>query len=157
MNDTEHRPHPLNRALLVLVERDEHVQRLERYFLEQAGYEVAFAASGEEGLAMARRLEPRILITEILLPDIDGLALCRQLKGDATTRDIVVLVFSILTAEDRALEAGADAFLRKPLNDTLLVSTVERLLARYREQEATEGKKEQEARERKATGRRPLT
>jgi CheY-like chemotaxis protein len=122
-----------NRALIVVVERDEHVQRLERYFLEQAGYEVAFAASGEQALEMARELEPRILITEILLPGTDGLSLCRQLKADAATREIAVLVFSILAAEDRAREAGADAFLRKPLDDALLVGTVERLIARYRE------------------------
>jgi two-component system response regulator MprA len=71
---------------------------------------------------------PDIIITEILVPTMDGLALCRQLKADPRTRDIAILVFSILAAGDRAREAGADAFLLKPLAEHKLVGTVQRLL-----------------------------
>ena len=62
------------------------------------------------------------------MPKLDGLALCRQLKADARTRDIAVLVFSILAAAGRAREAGADAFLLKPLAEHTLVGTVRQLL-----------------------------
>lgn len=58
----------------------------------------------------------------------DGLSVCRALKADPATRDIRVLVFSILAAEDRALQAGADVFLRKPLDDAELIRTVQSLL-----------------------------
>jgi two-component system response regulator MprA len=71
---------------------------------------------------------PDIIITEILVPTMDGLALCRQLKADPRTRDIAILVFSILAAGDRAREAGADAFLLKPLAEHKLVGTVQQLL-----------------------------
>lgn len=63
-----------------------------------------------------------------MLAGIDGLAVCRALKSDPATNDIPVLVFSILAAEERALEAGADAFLRKPLDDLRLVDTVNKML-----------------------------
>ena len=72
---------------------------------------------------------PAIVVTEILVPKVDGLKVCRTLKSDAETRQILVLVFSILAAEDRAREAGADGFLRKPLNEALLVDSVRQLIA----------------------------
>jgi CheY-like chemotaxis protein len=119
-----------DRALILVVERDPHVRELERYFLGEAGYGVEFADDGLVALERARSLHPHILITEILVPRLDGLALCRTLKGDPATRDIAVLVFSILLAEGRAAEAGADGFLRKPLADRRLVDTVRELIAR---------------------------
>jgi len=105
------------------------VRELEAHFLDQAGFSVVFAEDGESALENARRLVPDIIITEILVPGLDGLALCRRLKADRETQGIAVLVFSILSAAGRASEAGADAFLRKPLADRVLVDTVEQLLA----------------------------
>ena len=116
-------------ALILVVERNPLVQRLEKYFLEQAGYTVEFAVDGLSALERARQLKPEILVTEILVPKLDGLSLCRALKSDALTRQILVLIFSHLQAEDRACEVGADAFLVKPLNEERLIETVEKLLA----------------------------
>lgn len=116
-------------ALILVVERDPHVRDLETFFLEQAGYGVEFAADGLTAVALACELHPRILITEILVPKLDGLAVCRKLKEDPETSDISVLIFSILAAHDRALEAGADAFLLKPLAKARLVETVRELLS----------------------------
>ena len=118
----------LHRALILVVERNAAVQRLERFFLEQAGYAVEFVSDGRSALARAQELRPRIVVTEILVPKLDGLSLCRALKTNPETKDILVMVFSHLQAEDRALEAGADVFLTRPLNEELLVSTLERLL-----------------------------
>lgn len=117
------------RAMILVVERNPAVQRLEKFFLEQAGYTVEFANDGVSALARARELRPHILVTEILVPKLDGLSLCRALKSDPTTRDILVLVFSHLHAEDRAREVEADAFLFKPLNEELLIETVQKLIA----------------------------
>jgi CheY-like chemotaxis protein len=121
-------PDPIDKVMILVVERDPHIKKLERFFLEEAGYRVEFADDGMHGLERARALIPRILVTEILLPRLDGLKVCRALKSDPATKGIAVLVFSILAAEDRALEAGADAFLRKPLDDARLVDTVTELL-----------------------------
>jgi CheY-like chemotaxis protein len=121
-------PDSADNALILVVERDPHVRKLEQFFLEQAGFRIEFADDGLRGLERARDLLPRILITEILLPRLDGLKICRALKSEPATRGIAVLVFSILSARDRALEAGADAFLLKPLDDTRLLDMVTRLL-----------------------------
>lgn len=120
---------PERRALILVVERNPIVQRLEKYFLEQAGYTVEFAADGVTALARARELHPLILVTEILVPKMDGLSLCHTLKSDPSTSNIRVLVFSHLHAEERARDAGADAFLIKPLDETLLIENVERLIS----------------------------
>ena len=116
------------RALILVVERDPHVKALERYFLEDAGFAVEFADDGQQAIELARRMQPAIVITEILVPKCDGLTVCRTLKHDDHTRHIIVMILSILAAEDRAREAGADGYLRKPLNDNLLVESVRKLL-----------------------------
>ena len=116
-------------ALILVVERNPAVQRLEKFFLEQAGYKVEFANDGVYALVRARELKPHILVTEILVPKLDGLNLCRALKSDPSTRGILVLIFSHLHAEDRAREVKADAFLVKPLNEQSLIETVQELLA----------------------------
>jgi len=119
------------RALILVVERDPHVRALERYFLEEAGFTVDFVADGRAALERARASDAAILVSEILVPGLDGLSVCRALKADPETRDITVLILSILAAEERALEAGADAFLRKPLNETKLVDSVRQLLRQH--------------------------
>jgi CheY-like chemotaxis protein len=116
------------KAIILVVDRDPHVRELESHFLHQAGYAVEFAHSGESALEQARRIIPDIIITEILVPALDGLSLCRQVKADPRTRETSVVVFSILAAAGRAKEAGADAFLLKPLAEHTLVDTVRQLL-----------------------------
>jgi DNA-binding response OmpR family regulator len=110
------------------VERDPYVRELETYFLREAGFGVTFADDGLQALQLAQQVRPTIIITEILVPKLDGLALCRRLKEDPATRHIAVLVFSLLAAERRARDCGADAFLNKPLNAHTLVDAVRALL-----------------------------
>ena len=126
-----------NRVLILVVERNPAVQRLERYFLEQAGYSVEFTNDGISALQRVRELRPAILVAEILVPALDGLSLCRAIKADADTSHILVLIFSHLHAEDRAREAGADAFLIKPLNEELLIETVQKLVSQVSKEKGT--------------------
>jgi CheY-like chemotaxis protein len=63
-------------------------------------------------------------VTEILIPGVDGLTLCRRVRDDVTLRDLPVLVFSILAAGTRAREAGATAFLRKPVVESTFLREV---------------------------------
>jgi CheY-like chemotaxis protein len=111
------------KAIILVVDRDRHIRELESHFLEQSGFSVGFEQTGNGALERAWKVVPDIVITEILVPTLDGLALCRQLKADPRTRHTAVLVFSILAAADRAREAGADAFLLKPLVEHILVET----------------------------------
>ena len=126
-------------AVILVVERDPHVRELEAYFLEEAGYHVEFAGDGAAALELVRRVNPDIVITEVLVPKLDGLALCRKLKEDPSTNQVAVLVFSILAAGGRARDAGADAFLMKPLAERRLVDTVRELVAARRTPHPTSG------------------
>lgn len=128
-NDSNESPRA-HHAIILVVERDPHVRDLETFFLNEAGYGVEFATDGAAALEMTREMKPDIIITEVLVPKLDGLALCRSVKRDPELSDTVVLIFSILAAEGRAREAGADAFLMKPLAEQRLVSTVRTLLAK---------------------------
>ena len=108
---------------IVLVERDRHICDLVTLFLKRVGFDVERAETGYIGLERVRHLGRAIVITEILVPELDGLALCRLIKGDPALR-VGVIVLSMLSAAERARQAGADAFLMKPIEEDRLVSTV---------------------------------
>lgn len=114
---------------ILIAERDQSVRKLQALFLERAGFDVEFAESGLDALERAPLVQPALLITEILIPGMDGLALCRALREDPRTRELPIIVFSILGAAQRAAEAGATAFLRKPLVDSIFVAAVQDLIA----------------------------
>lgn len=117
-----------DQPMVLIVEANPHLTAMASYYLEGAGYRVESLADGEAGLRRAREQRVDLVIAEILLPRRDGLSLCRALKSDPETRSARVLIFSILAAEERAREAGADAFVRKPLDQRNLLEAVERVL-----------------------------
>ena len=114
---------------LLIAERDQNVRELQQHFLGKAGFAVEFVDDGQAAFEHAQVTRPALIVTEILLPKLDGLALCRRLREDPHTRDIPVIVFSILAASARASEAGATAFLRKPLVESTFVAAVQELIA----------------------------
>jgi CheY-like chemotaxis protein len=116
------------RALILVVDRNPAVRELERFLLEQAGYAVEFANDGQDAYDRAREEHPYLLVTEILVPRLDGLTLCRKLRADPATQAIRIIVFSHLDAEDRSLEAGADAFVGKPFSADKLIGAVRKLI-----------------------------
>ena len=116
---------------LLIVERDQSVRRLQTLFLERAGFKVEFADDGMCALECAIAAPPAAVITEILVPKMDGLALCRALRAEPRTRTIPIIVFSILGAAQRASEAGATLFLRKPLVDSTFVAAVQTVTAAW--------------------------
>ena len=115
--------------LIFVVERDKHVRELLRAFLDLPGYTLQFFDDGETALAQVRERRPHLVILEILVPKLDGLGLCRQIKLSPALSDTPVMVLSILHAIDRARMAGADAFMLKPLDRQRLTATVAQLLA----------------------------
>jgi CheY-like chemotaxis protein len=118
---------------VLLADRDPHVRRLIQQFL--AGVcTVELVDDGYSALDRVRRAPPAALITEILIPRLDGLALCRSLKGDVATHRVPILIISLLAAHERARLSGADAFLQKPLEKTSLIGSVRELIgAKQRE------------------------
>ena len=116
-------PHPTSRVVLI-AERDQNVRALQSFFLDRAGFSTEFADDGESALERGRLALPAAIVTEILIPKIDGLTLCRRLRDDPVTRHVPVIVFSILAAAARASDAGARAFLRKPIVESTFVAAV---------------------------------
>ena len=115
-------------VMMLIAERDENVRELQRYFLVKAGFGVEFADDGQVALERARLTLPSLIVTEILIPKLDGLSLCRRLREDPLTRSVPVLVFSILAASARAAEAGANAYLRKPFVESSFLAAVQSLV-----------------------------
>jgi CheY-like chemotaxis protein len=113
---------------ILFVERDPHVRALGAQFLTDAGHRIDLALDGQEALAKVRAHKPDLVLCEILVPKLDGLALCRQVKANPETRHTLVLVLSILAASARANEAGADGFLLKPLSQHRLIAMVQDLV-----------------------------
>lgn len=110
--------------VVLIAERDQQVRALQRVFLERAGLAVEFADDGLAALGRAQVAPPALVVTEILLPKLDGLTLCRRLRDEPATAHVPVVVLSILAAAGRAAEAGAWAFLRKPIVESTLVAAV---------------------------------
>lgn len=107
--------------------------------LERAGHCVRSAGSGEEALALARTEAPELLVTELALPDVSGLGLCRTLREEAPFTRLPILMVSASSAEmDRvvAFEVGVDDFLSKPFNTRELALRVAAILRRTRKASA---------------------
>ena len=108
------------------------VRQLFGRFLTLAGMEASFAADGLEGLAAARTSRPDLVVCDIEMPRMNGIALCEALRADAATRwlPIVVVTASGGPAALAAIAAGCDAVLPKPCSRALLLATVRDLLER---------------------------
>ena len=120
--DDESGPHPVLKDIVV-VDRDPHVRRLVLHFIGSE-YLVEFLDDGYAALDRVRKSPPAAFIAEVLIPRLDGFAVSRLLKGDSSTAHVPVLLFSVLAARERARLAGADAFLTKPLEKELFVTTL---------------------------------
>ena len=119
---------PEKRQILI-AERDHVVRELQRHFLTEAGFVVEFVDDGQAALDRIAEQRPDLIVAEIMIPKVDGLTLTRRLRDDPDTAHIPVIVFSILAAAARADDAGARAFLRKPLVESVFVTTIQNVLA----------------------------
>src|SRR6185295_2569199 len=126
---------PLRRrspCTVLIVEDDDGTRLAERLVLESFGFFVREASSGLDALALAQVSRPRIVLLDIILPEIDGRQLARMLRADPSTRHAALLAVSALSGpeeRERAITAGCDEFISKPVPPLHLVRMV-RLYAR---------------------------
>jgi signal transduction histidine kinase/DNA-binding response OmpR family regulator len=127
---------PPNAAVEILIVEDSPTQALQlQYVLEQHHYCASVAANGRDALAGMRRHKPTIVISDILMPEMDGYQLCQQIKADADLAEIpVILLTSLSDPKDviKGLECGADNFVTKPYDEDFLLSRIQYILANQR-------------------------
>ena len=119
-------------ATVLVVDDEERLRELLRGYLVQAGFSVLLAADGPQALELARAQRPDLLVLDLMLPGIDGLEVCRQLR---TFSDAYVLMLTARAEEiDRVvgLEVGADDYLTKPFSPRELVARARAMLRRPR-------------------------
>lgn len=122
-----------DQPLICYVEDDEHIRDLTSYALRQAGFAVRAFPDGTGLIEACREEAPQAVLLDIMLPGVDGLELLRQLRADATTENIPVMMLTAKGTEYDAvcgLDAGADDYLAKPFGMMELISRVNALLRR---------------------------
>jgi diguanylate cyclase (GGDEF)-like protein len=121
-----------NHGVEVLIAEDSPTQAEQlRYLLEEQGFAVTTAANGREALAAARRCAPQVVVSDVMMPELDGYGLCEAIKSDPALKEVpVVLVTALSDPRDviRGIECGADNFIRKPYDEKYLLSSIDHVL-----------------------------
>ncbi len=115
-------------SVLVVDDESEIVDMVKSFLLQQGGYEVATASDGISALLEVGRIKPDLLILDIMIPGVDGMEVCRRIKGDSTNKTIIIAVSGSAEHENDILRAGADVFMAKPLDMEKLHFEAKRLL-----------------------------
>ena len=121
-----------NHSIGILIAEDSRTQAEQLAFLlEQNGFRVNTAADGKQALQAAQAQKPALVISDIVMPEMDGYELCGAIKSDEKLKDVpVILVTTLSDPQDviKGLECGADNFIRKPYDERYLLSRIKYLL-----------------------------
>jgi DNA-binding response OmpR family regulator len=124
-----------DREIVLVVEDNSDMRRLMTTLLEKH-FTVMEAEDGKEGIAAAKNIIPDIIISDIIMPEVDGVRLCQELKNDINTSHIpIILLTARATEKDiiRGLEAGADDYITKPFHIQVLLTRVKNLISLRRQ------------------------
>lgn len=119
---------------ILLVDDEQDILEFLSYNLKKEGYEVYTSNNGKKAVEIAKEVIPHLIILDVMMPDLDGIETCRELRSIEELKDVVI---SFLTArgEDYSqiagLDAGADDYITKPIKPRVLISRVQALLRRY--------------------------
>lgn len=123
----------MSKNTVLIVEDEEDIRALLLYNLAKAGFSATAVESGEEALQNALADRPDLIILDLMLPKMDGLSVCRELKASDSTRDIPIIIASAKGEEAdiiTGLEMGADDYLTKPFSPKVLIARIRALLRR---------------------------
>jgi two-component system, OmpR family, KDP operon response regulator KdpE len=120
----------LSAARILVVDDEPQIRRIMRTTLTAAGYEVDDAKTGEEALGKARDFRPDLVILDINMPGMGGLAACRALRADPNVAIVMLTVHNTEPAKVEALDAGADDFVTKPFSTPELLARIRAVLRR---------------------------
>jgi two-component system alkaline phosphatase synthesis response regulator PhoP len=123
----------MSKQKILLVDDEQDILDLIGFNLEKEGFEVHTANNGREGLEIARRVTPDLVLLDVMMPGMDGMETCREIRDDANLKHVLI---AFLTARNEdysqiaGFDAGADDYIAKPIKPRVLVSRVKALLRR---------------------------
>src|SRR4051812_10662138 len=109
----------MSKSTVLVIDDEADLVELLRYNLERDGFNVVCARDGRDGLNAARHHKPDLIVLDVMMPSLDGLEVCRQLRGDGRTGGVPIIMLTAKAAEaDRivGLELGADDYVTKPFS-----------------------------------------
>ena len=127
---------------ILIVEDEANIRQLLRYNLEKEGFQVMEAVDGLQGLRTAQREKPDLVLLDLMLPGMDGLEVCRTLKGAPVTSALPIIMLTAKAEEvDKiiGLELGADDYMTKPFSPRELTARIKAVLRRSQKETALPG------------------
>jgi two-component system phosphate regulon response regulator PhoB len=118
---------------ILVIEDDRSISDVLTYNLKQAGYEVINSSDGQDGLLQAQLKNPDIVLLDLMLPVVDGLDVCRRLRADAATREMLIVMLTAKAEESDELigfSLGADDYVTKPFSVKVLLERIKALRRR---------------------------
>ncbi len=116
---------------VLIVEDDEATIRLLEIYVRSIGYKTVLAHDGNTAIEMVKLHKPALVVLDLMLPEVHGIAVCHQIKNDPRTKNTKVLVVSVKNFpadQKQAAEVGADVFMSKPLEKEEFIQTVRKVM-----------------------------
>ncbi len=120
-------------AKILVVDDEQDILELIRHTLNKEGFEVHIAVNGQQAIDKAKQILPDLILMDVMMPVMDGMEACRQLKEDPTTNHISIIFLTARSeefAELAGFEAGADDYVSKPIRGRVLLSRIKAILRR---------------------------
>lgn len=117
-------------AKILVVEDNLDMREVLHLYLKTEGFEVVTASDGREGLYMARAEKPDLILTDLHMPELDGISMVKELRAEPELKDTPIIVITAFGSEERdeAIRAGADRAINKPTHFESLIDDINELL-----------------------------
>jgi DNA-binding response OmpR family regulator len=128
----------MSKEKILIVEDEKDIVKMLDYNLKKEGFRALSANNGEDGLDMARKEHPDLILLDLMLPEMDGLEVCKAIKNDTKTAHIPIIILTAKAQEtDKivGLELGADDYVTKPFSPKELIARIKAVLRRLKEKD----------------------
>ncbi|HAZ09552.1 MAG: DNA-binding response regulator [Omnitrophica bacterium GWA2_41_15] len=128
----------MSKEKILIIEDEKDIVKMLDYNLKKEGFKTLSAHNGEDGLDMARKENPDLILLDLMLPEMDGLDVCKAIKNEAKTSHIPIIILTAKAQEaDKivGLELGADDYMTKPFSPRELIARIKAVLRRMKEKD----------------------
>jgi len=121
---------------ILIVDDDKDTTELMKIILSPDSFEVLTTSTGQDGIEFARKFNPDVIVVDLLMPGMDGLMVCKEIRKFSSVPIIVLSAVGKPGIVEQALNQGADDYLTKPMNKNLLIASINKLARRARAEQA---------------------